>query len=830
MTRCTTIVFFLLNFSLWISPLGAQIHGTITNEAGEPLPFATVYVEGTTQGTTSNPNGAYSLELEPGSYRLVFQYLGYRPYTAAVEVGTKGVQLDVTLQRDAVDLQEVVVRADAEDPAYPIIRKAMAKRKYYRDQVPAYQCKAYVKGNIKFLDAPEKFMGRDLGDLGGTLDSNRQGIIYLAESTSRLSYRAPDDYREEMISTKVSGNDNGFGFNRASQMDFNLYENYAYFNRQIVSPIAGNAFAYYKYRLIGSLPGESGRTVHKIEVIPRRSEDPVYQGYLYIVDSLWNIQQADLMLRQGAMKVPALDSLRIRQVYVPVEEPDIWRLFSQHIDFKAGLFSFRLAGNFTGIFSEYDLDPEFDKNTFGGEVFRVEDGANELPMLYWDTIRPVPLTPEERLDYMKKDSLQEIRRSKPYLDSLDREQNRFRLIDLFAGYDYENSYRKRELEVGSPLTTIQFNTVQGWNAGLSLHYRQEYGPYSTRWWEAGARFNYGFSDRRLRYALSFTYRFDQVHRTQLRLSGGVEAAQYNAENPISPTVNSMLTLINRRNYLKLYDRSFGALAFQRELINGLRLQTAVEYARRSPLVNQSNYSFRDQDSRAYLSNDPQDPLQFDPAFEAHQALIWTVELRYRFGQKYASYPRRRFILDWKGPEVHLRYRKGLPWAGSDINYDHLSAWLEEKYQPVGVAGFLTYHLGGGGFLQQDRLFFMDFEHFLGNQTIFGNPERYLRTFLLLPYYDYSTAGGYGRATAEHHFDGFLLDKVPGIRKLGWKVVLGAAFLYTKEQQDYLELRAGMENIGWSVFRFLRVDGVFSRNNDGDWDAGFVLGFNLPANN
>ncbi len=821
---CQTLALCLLTL-----PLMAQVEGIIRNEAGDPLPFATVYVEGTTQGTTSNPDGAYRLELQPGQYPLVFQYLGYRPFTTRVEVGTAPLTLDVTLREDAVELQEVVVRADAEDPAYPIIRKAMAKRKYYRDQVPAYQCKAYVKGNIKFLEAPEKFMGQELGDLGGTLDSNRQGIIYLAESTSRLSYRAPDDYREEMISTKVSGDDNGFGFNRASQMDFNLYENYAFFNRQILSPIAGNAFGYYKYRLVGSLPDEAGRLVHKIEVIPRRPEDPVYQGYIYITEGLWNIQQADLMLRQGSIKVPALDSLRIRQVYVPVKEPDVWRLFSQHIDFKAGLFSFRLAGNFTGIFSEYVLEPEFTKSTFGGEVFRVEEGANELPMIYWDSIRPVPLTSEERLDYVKKDSLQEVRRSRSYLDSVDQVRNRFRVFNLITGYNRQNSFRKRELEISSPLTTLQFNTVQGWNVGIDLAYRQEYGKYNTRWWEASARFNYGFSDRRLRYGGSFIYRFDQVRRTQLRLSGGVEAAQFNGENPISPTLNSMLTLINRRNYMKLYDRSFGLLAFQRELINGLRLNTSVEYARRSPLVNQTNYSFKDQNSRTYLSNDPVDPLNFDPAFEAHEALVWTVELRLRFRQEYASYPRRRFILGWKGPEIYLRYRKGLPWAGSSVNYDHLSGWLEEVYLPTGAAGYLTYFVGGGGFLQKDRLFFMDFQHFLGNQTIFGNPERYLHTFLQLPYYEYSTSGAYGQAIVEHHFDGFLLDKVPGLSKLGWKIVLGAAFLYTEEQQDYLELRAGMENIGWSVFRFFRVDGVFSRNAAGEWDSGFVLGIQLPTN-
>ena len=71
-----------------------------------------------------------------------------------------------------------------------------------------------------------RFLDKNLGDLGGTLDSNRQGIVYLSESEAKLYYQKPDQKKEEMISSKVSGNDNGFSFNRASLMDFDFYENF----------------------------------------------------------------------------------------------------------------------------------------------------------------------------------------------------------------------------------------------------------------------------------------------------------------------------------------------------------------------------------------------------------------------------------------------------------------------------------------------------------------------------------------------------------------------------------------------------------------------------
>ena len=280
--------------------------------------------------------------------------------------------------------------------------------------------------------------------------------------------------------------------------------------------------------------------------------------------------------------------------------------------------------------------------------------------------------------------------------------------------------------------------------------------------------------------------------------------------------------------MKIYDKSYGAVSFRRELVNGIFLQTKVEYARRSPLVNQSDYSFRDQDGRPYQSNDPRDPLNFGPSFLAHDALTWALSVRFRFKQQYVSYPERRFIEGWKGPEFWLDYRKGLPWAGSDIDYDYLGGRLEEVYLPLAAAGYLEYRLEAGAFLRSDSLFFMDFAHFLGNQTALGNPERYLNTFLMLPYYTYSTSDWFAKAIVQHHFQGFLFDKIPGINKLGWKGVLGAAFLYTPEQKDYLELRAGIENIGWGVFRFFRVDGVFSRRHEGSWNTAFIVGISLPV--
>jgi hypothetical protein len=805
----------------------AQVSGKITDQAGEPLPFSTVYVKGTSSGTTGNVNGDYRLELKPGTYDLVFQFVGYRQRTERVVVGTNPLTLNVTLEEQPVELGEVVIRANAEDPAYAIIRQAIARRKYYRDQVKAYAADVYIKGNIKFIDAPEKFMGRELGNLGGTLDSNRQGIVYLSESQSKLYFQEPGRYREEMISSKVSGNDNGFGFNRASDMDFNLYENTSNFSREVVSPIAANALSYYNYKLLGKFKDEEGRTISKIELLPKREADPVYRGTLYIVENLWNIQSAELLLLKNSINQPALDSLYIRQVHVPVQEPDLWRLFSQNITFRAGVFGFKLGGTFTGVYSNYNLSPDFDKNFFGSEVFKVEAGANEKTVEFWDSLRPIPLTEEEAVDYVRKDSLQEIRKSKPYLDSIDRKNNKFTLGDLFFGYTYNKSYQRKYLEINSPATTVQFNPVQGFNADLNLRYRRELDEENLRWWTARGTVNYGFSDRRLRGTLGLTYQLEQKTRTVLLLNGGIDAVQFNPNNPISKTSNTLHALLSKDNFMKIYDKAFGRVNFQRELFNGVFFTGGLEYAQRSPLVNTTNFSWNKKPEEQYQSNNPLRPFDDTPAFAQNEALTFTANVRLRYRQKYTSYPNRKFIEGSQLPDLWLQYRKGIRAFGSDVNYDLLVARLVETYISLGVIGNFGFQLEVGTFLNDRALQFMDFRHFNGNQTRLGNPDAYANSFLLLPYYDYSTNDDYVQAHFQHRFDGWILNKLPLLRKLGWTEVFKAAYLYTPERKSYLELGVGLDNIGFGVLRLLRFDVAWSCDAAGRWRNGVVFGLRVP---
>ena len=65
----------------------AQVKGIVSDEKGIPLPFVTIFSANTYNGTTSNDNGAYELNIKTvGKHTIVFQYLGYKAQKIAIDI------------------------------------------------------------------------------------------------------------------------------------------------------------------------------------------------------------------------------------------------------------------------------------------------------------------------------------------------------------------------------------------------------------------------------------------------------------------------------------------------------------------------------------------------------------------------------------------------------------------------------------------------------------------------------------------------------------------------------------------------------------------------
>ncbi|MDZ7848756.1 MAG: carboxypeptidase-like regulatory domain-containing protein [Owenweeksia sp.] len=142
-------IFLLLLFISFCSLelAGQGIRGLLTDEKGEPLPYASIYVKEKGTGTSSNKTGRYELRLPPGNYQVTYQFVGYATEIRQVKVGDRFQVIDLALQPRAESLQEVNVTGSAQDPAYTIMRKAIAKAPYHLLQCDSYSAKVYMKGS-----------------------------------------------------------------------------------------------------------------------------------------------------------------------------------------------------------------------------------------------------------------------------------------------------------------------------------------------------------------------------------------------------------------------------------------------------------------------------------------------------------------------------------------------------------------------------------------------------------------------------------------------------------------------------------------------------------
>jgi len=101
--------------------------------------------------------------------------------------------------------------------------------------------------------------------------------------------------------------------------------------------------------------------------------------------------------------------------------------------------------------------------------------------------------------------------------------------------------------------------------------------------------------------------------------------------------------------------------------------------------------------------------------------------------------------------------------GSDVDYDLLTADVSKTDISMGIFGKTSFYVAAGKFLNSNSVFYPDYQQFSGNQILFSHSG--INTFLLLNYYQFSTYTEFVEGHFEHNFSGFILNKIPLIRKL-----------------------------------------------------------------
>lgn len=811
------LLFWLPFFSLTVLGQSFVLSGKITGK-GEALPFASIYIKGSTKGVNSNDEGKYSLKLEKGKYTIVFQYVGFSRQEVDIDL-FENKTVNIELKSDGISLSEVVVKA-GEDPAYAIMRKAIKKRKFYANPVNEYACQSYIKGLERLINIPEKLKKFVKITSGETIDSTLLGVVYLSESESNYYYKKPNKEKEIMYSSRVSGETRSFSFNQLSQMKLNFYLNTIHLrniaDRPFISPLNGNAFLYYKYHLLGTIV-EDGKVFNKIEVKPKRKTDPCFTGVIYIQENSWRLTSLDLRLTKDN-KINFVDTLTFKQLYAPVLSDSIWMPVNYNMSFSFGFMGIAANGYFNAVVKNYNLKPEFNEKTFGNEVMVIEDGANKKDSAYWAANRPAPLTKEETTDYRKKDSTEKITGTDHYKDSIDKKSNRLKFNNFFTGYSYQKTKEQISISVPGLITSgIQYNTVEGLNLSYNFSASKEY--ENNRSQRMNGKIRYGFSNYLWGGELGYNYLYNpkKFSRFGFNLKSIVE--QFNHAEPIIPLVNSAYTLLGNLNYMKLYKESGIETNYFTELINGVYFNSQINYLQRDALKNTSDILFIDDQSKLFTNNDPRFEYTHDSLFKSNRALTAEITLSFRFKQKYVSIPNQKIITGSKYPRLSVTYKKAITVLDANADYDLASAAVYDDLS-LGLFGRLGYRIKGGAFLTNKKMEFMDYEHFLGNQT-YVNTSDYLNSFRLLPYYSYSANEWFFEAHAEHHFNGFIINKIPLLKKLKIQEVAGGHLLMNNKINQYYEINFGIENI----FRILRVDYVLGYGINNQVRSGFTIGIN-----
>ncbi|MBL0742131.1 DUF5686 and carboxypeptidase regulatory-like domain-containing protein [Chryseolinea lacunae] len=869
----TLSLFFFACVFIVANAYAGGIKGQVKDDKGEPLPYATIFVKQTGSGTTTNINGRFEIALAPGKYDVSFQYLSHESVVKQVEIGADFIEVDVVLKDQATVLGSVTVSGDGEDPAYTIMRKAIAKAKYHTQEVDMYSARVYIKGTGVLKDYPW------LAKRALAKEGIKKGSVYVTESVSDIKYTRPKKFEEKVISIRSDGKDNNTSPNQYIFGSF--YESEV---AETISPLSPKAFSYYRFEYQGTFR-DRDYEVSIIKVIPRSKGDNVIDGTLNIVEDWWSIHSMDI----HTMKL-GID-INIKAVYAPIEEK-AWLPVSHQFKIDGKIFGFEFEYNYLATVSNYKIkmnpalyvesgkmeviDEKVDKEqakqvqqkaaaaqkskaaarqatnqklsksarkaqeveeqskqlqerlASGKEItrkelnsiikdydkaevkkqkepevisdvtFKIDSGAYKKDSTYWSEVRPVPLTEKEVEGYQKMDSMAVVERKKEAGDTVKASKSKgFQPWDLILGDTYKVA-KHSNFKIHFPMPG--FNTVEGWN----LVYKVSYGSIlqdtnKTRLTITPA-FRYAFSRKVASGNLSFALR-NKKYRFEVQ--GGRYIRQYNDDEPILPIVNDFTTLLLEKNLMKLYERDYVDVTYRRNISQYVSVHTDWSWMNRRELFNTSNYKWVDRKKiEGYTPNQPVNDELLDTSFPEHQAFVGAVGLVARPWLKYTIRNERKQEVPNSSPILSLDYRKAFDNVlNGDVRYDQVEVGFKHKFR-VGVRGTTDVALRAGAFFNTGNMYFMDYKHFLGNQTPFITNDP-VGSFRLLDYYRYSTADQYFAGNLHYQFRKFLVTNIPLVRLAGIRENVFVNYLATPTSKNYTEVGYSIDGI----LRIFRIEGA-----------------------
>jgi len=437
----------------------------------EPIPAANVRIPGTPRGTVANADGRFALPLPGTGGRLVVSAIGYAADTVALP--PEGTDLTVLLRPSEIVMPEVVVTS--EDPAYEIIRRAIAARRRWADRVATYRMEAFTRQTLY----------RDTA------------VASITESYTTGYWQRGDTLREVVKQRRQTGNIKAdANFARVGRILNFAEDEIRFLGYRFTGPVADDALDNYRYALLRTR-SSFGRDVYDIAMTPRSRTAPLFEGTVTVAGGSYALVGVDVA-PNDAFQIPFVKEkrLRYRQQFSPVDSIT-WMPSDIRIDgsFTVGAFGFSippLRFTQTSVMTDYDVNVPLPDSLFRGPLFMVDSAAARYDSSYWAANEVLPLDAEGQRAYRELDSTKTL-------------EVQFRpggaAVTLGLGGDGAGTAVSLldYLDVG-------FNRVEGFRLGGRFDRRfGTPGPDSGLAVGMGAGLAYGFSDRLWKYRGAVTF-------------------------------------------------------------------------------------------------------------------------------------------------------------------------------------------------------------------------------------------------------------------------------------------------------------------------------------
>lgn len=756
-------VYLLLLLLLWVSPVWAQhrLTGRITEaENGAPIPFASIFVPGTTTGTTADENGQYQLSLAQLPDTIAASAIGFTTLKKALGAVAGAKTLNFALPGGGVTLGEVTVRP-RENPAYAIMRQVQAhKARNNKQSLAAFEFSSYNRVEVSLNNLPKQLtrqrLLRDIASmtdsLGQERDANGKPMLPLFASEMLSRYyvlNEPLRRREEIQHSQLRGMAPREGsilsqVMGASFQDWDFYRNWQQLlGKDFISPIADGWKFTYEYELQDSVwMGKDW--CYQLGVTPRRAQDLAFVGTIWVTAETYALRRLDLLVSPQA-NLNFADRVAVYQEMTPpAAGPGLPVRTRVLISLKPA------GGQRTGVLAKFTtVNTDFDRNhprplAYYDRPLETASNAFQVPEGFWEQNRPDTLSVVEQRTLVALDSVRELPGVR-------------RMMKL-ANVASTGYLRVGLLDLGPLISSYSFNSIEGSRFRFGFRTTPELSPD----WLVRAYAAYGTRDTRLKYGARVSRILDRDKWTMVTVEHRDDLDQialldndYAVENPLFEASARLGNITSSRPVR----RNQSSVAVQSDLFRGFTQRLTVRQQNFTPL-----YPF------AYYTEDRQPGAPTAERFSLSEAII---ESRYARDEVMVQSQTQNFrypmgLKRW--PVFTLRYTIGLDnLLGSDFRYHKFNFLISQSVQ-LGQLGRTDYTLDAGYI--PSTVPYPILKTHLGNQSPFYNAG----AFNLMRYFEF-VSDRYVAFRFENRFEGFLLNSLPLLKKLNWRLLATGNVLY-----------------------------------------------------